>query len=185
MADLIGLEKLQRILGKDWDAVCQRAAYRIGLAMVDFLQEYPPSKSKPGRWTTDKDGNARPMSYYERGRGTWYPIMKRKNVFARGMPKKSKGIITGKSVGVRSVAGYRLIPTSHRLREKWTVTKTQSGVTVNNSAPYAAVVQNAKKQARLMKEIGWRTDRQAAQFVLDNKMVRDAFREEFLAALKK
>lgn len=130
----------------------------------DILAEYPPLNegNQPGRYSLK---NHRPMGYYERGRGWWYPVMQEKTL--------------GKKIGVREgavkttqtqreyspkVRGYKLRRTSERLGSKWTM-KVTSGTgyvqgEVGTTVSYADVVQG-DKQAKMHKARGWKNADQA------------------------
>jgi hypothetical protein len=137
--------------------------------MVEFKSEmevYAPESeaNAPGR--TDKDG--RPMGYYERGRGWWYPIMQKATIamagrlagagLGRSRAKfgKSLGVIKG---GRRfGVAGYKLIPNSQQMGERW-VAAVQSDAetvigTLFNGASYSGLVQGPS-QTELMASRQW------------------------------
>ena len=85
--------------------------------VANELKNYPSATeaNRPGRFTPDGS----PMGFYERGRGEWYPIVRAVNLRSFGNFGKAQGIIkaskTQRETG--TVAGYRLIPSSERLRE--------------------------------------------------------------------
>lgn len=126
----------------------------------DGLAEPAPSSeaNRPGR--TDRYG--KPVGYYERGRGWWYPVKKISGPFG-----VRKGRLTGDSAfkrykmkNVNKVVGYKLSQTSKNLEQSW---KTQ--VTVFDNAvvgevgtivPYADYVQGTQ-QAQIHKQRGWQT----------------------------
>jgi hypothetical protein len=96
-----------------------------------YMAKYPPSTeaNRPGRMGPD----GRPMGYYERGRGWWYPILQKQTVELAGRFAASRagesGSLFGKSRGVIKgtramqqvgVAGYKLRQTSQMLGKSWT-----------------------------------------------------------------
>jgi hypothetical protein len=116
--------------------------------------------NQPGRISVKTH---RPMGYYERGRGWWYPIMQ---------PWSAEGQKFGKALGVikssavirkaTRVQGYKLAGggESETLKEKWTVSVSadKSGVVgeVGTNVSYAPWVQG-DKQSRLHAARGWKT----------------------------
>jgi hypothetical protein len=129
--------------------------------------EYAPESeaNKPGR--VDQDGN--PMGYYERGRGWWYPLVTHNTLAGEGeipvlrphtkAPKTMKAS-TLAAVGIKSVTGYRLNPTSEQMADRWSTSVTQSGDEVvgqlTNTASYSDLVQGLE-QVLLHQSRGWRT----------------------------
>lgn len=100
-------------------------------AIIGRLAPYPPSTeaNQPGRISLK---TRRPMGYYDRGVGYWYPVIKQ----APGKLLKTTGEVTG----------YRLSKKrSERLGIKWTqkVTQTQYGAVgeIGNNASYKWYVQ--------------------------------------------
>ena len=138
--------------------------------------------NRPGRWKEVKlkSGNRslRPMGYYERHKGYWYPVMK-KETLGEGRVLKSEGRMTARRArglydmaGTGGVAGYKLAKgksgepgtseylTQHWAREvKWNATAV-IGV-LKNSVSYAFPVEGpingepGKTQSKLMAKIGW------------------------------
>lgn len=126
------------------------------------VAEYPPSTeaNQPGRISVKTH---KPMGYYERGRGWWYPLMR---------PWTTEGQKFGKALGVvkssakirkaTQVQGYRLAGggKSEMLGKSWTVAvaANQDGVVgeVGNNTSYAPWVQG-NQQARLHAARGWET----------------------------
>ena len=132
----------------------------------DEMEVYAPetAANAPGR--VDRDG--RPMGYYERGRGWWYPVMQRETInmagrlagAGMGRPKAKFGKAVGVIKGGRrfGVAGYKLIPSSQQMGDRW-VTALQSETdsitgTLFNGASYSGLVQGTE-QTELMASIGW------------------------------
>jgi len=142
----------------------------IAYSLVGELQEYPSETeaNAPGRFSLR---DHRPMGFYERGRGWWYPI---KGKFNRdgarlvlpgqsvsGMRKKTVAMFTrGQGTAMLGATGYRLRSTSEHLKENWVVVvaKGQGEVAVNigNLANYSGYVQGAA-QAAVMAKYGWTT----------------------------
>ncbi len=117
--------------------------------------------NKPGR--IDQDG--RPMGYYERGRGWWYPILT-KNMLAKGIPsvgRHSKAPHTMGAMMLRArrnlnAAGYRLSPTSEQMEDNWqaeiSLERDEVIGELMNFASYSGFVQGYE-QIQLHKERGW------------------------------
>jgi hypothetical protein len=154
----------------------REAMLKSVLVVEGILKTYPPETdaNKPGRWRQVKNKHSvslRPMGYYERRRGQWYPVMREATLGPK--PKKSEGRMTAKRArrehgmaGSGGVVGYKLIRSSEDLGKHWThrVTNVGGGVVglVGNTASYAPVVQGpreatggVKPQARRMRAIGW------------------------------
>ena len=110
-----------------------------GVAIKGKVDDYPPSKSRPGRYSLRTH---RPMGYYKRGTGWMSPIVR-------------KG---------RAVRYVNYKATSETLGRKWTITKRGAGVVaVGNNVSYGPWVQsrvrvgNVGPQSRLMRAYGWKT----------------------------
>jgi len=130
------------------------------------MEVYAPESeaNAPGR--TDRNGE--PMGYYERGRGWWYPVKGRDTILQTGrLVGAGKGLSRarfGKSVGVIKggrkfgVAGYKLIPSSQQMGDRWVtaVQTDQDSVTgtLFNGASYSGLVQGSEQTA-LMAERQW------------------------------
>lgn len=114
---------------------------------VEGIKQYPPATEAnlPGRFslTTKK-----PMGYYQRGKGYWYPIT--------GTAQKGDRKTRAAYRKVSKVIGYRLRPTSQRYGTKWFVKRVPYGVRVGNSASYAPYLTGASMQSKLMAKYGWR-----------------------------
>ena len=87
-------------------------------AIAGRVKAYPPATeaNRPGRVTRD----GRPMGYYERGQGWWYPVKQAKTL--GGVRLKSAGVrpLGRKAAKQMGAVGYKLIRSSERLREHWT-----------------------------------------------------------------
>jgi hypothetical protein len=123
------------------------------------MEVYAPESeaNAPGR--TDRNGE--PMGYYERGMGWWYPVKGRGTLqlagrvvgAGQGLPRakfgKSFGVIKGgRKFGV---VGYKLIPSSQQMGDRW-VTAVQSDQdqvvgTLFNGASYSGLVQGQSQTA--------------------------------------
>ncbi len=124
---------------------------------LGYAGGYPPSSeaNSPGRY----DQNGRPMGYYERGRGWWYPVVNEETL--AGVDSVAEGAITEERAFRRlkkiktkntAVVGYKLAKnergepgTSEVLGKNWTtnVTREEAGVQgeVGTLVSYADFVQ--------------------------------------------
>lgn len=123
------------------------------------VAQYPPVSSYPGRVSLV---TRKPMGYYERGRGWWYPVMRSDTLGAIG--KGAGNVRTPKALRAYTrVAGYRLAGggTSEALGRKWAMSISTSPQalrgTLYNPASYAVHVQGARdtQQAAYMRKLGW------------------------------
>ena len=171
-------------------------AMRISVrAVEENISEYPPATAanQPGR----VDDEGKPMGYYERGRGYWYPVMAAKTLGAKlgvayGAETALKASKRNKVKTVPTVAGYKLQKggTSEMLGRSWTtnVIEGEGAVVgeIGNRASYAGVVQGAKvDQAEYMHNIGWTNADEA--LAKSQEAIDDAFRTalaDFLATLQ-
>jgi hypothetical protein len=153
------------------------AAEVTGQHMADALRAYPPAtaSNRPGRWTGGLSGMPRPMGYYERNRGAWYPIMTERTLYNRGRLGKARGTIAAPARVRNSVAGYRLRATSQMLGKRWRVTRTAVGALLTNAASYAAVVHDAEQQARIHAAHGWMTFQDAFTKAVQERVPFNAF----------
>ena len=158
-----------------WDNIQHPEKFRQYMepAMSNIMGEFktemevyaPESEANaPGR--TDRNGE--PMGYYERGRGWWYPVKGRDTILQAGrLVGAGKGLSRarfGKSFGVIKggrkfgVAGYKLIPSSQQMGDRWVtaVQTDQDSVTgtLFNGASYSGLVQGSEQTA-LMAERQW------------------------------
>jgi|SRR5271157_5460548 len=142
-------------------------------AMSNIMDEFkaemevyaPESEANfPGR--VDADG--RPMGYYERGRGWWYPIMRLNTIqlagrlagaglsSSRAKFGKTRGVINLRRVS--GVVGYKLIASSQQMGERWVIAIQTSDEdvigTLFNGASYSSLVQGPS-QTRLHASRDW------------------------------
>ena len=162
MSDTIqGMDKLLAKLDKLQRGDFANAALTAGAEHLrNVVMDYPPATeaNRPGRWRQDKKGYTHPMSYYERGRGTWYPVMQKKTLFNRGRLGKSRGAIAARGPQKAIIAGYKLIPNSEDLKHRWAIwSASRFHVILGNNASYARVVHDSAKQARIHAARGWKT----------------------------
>jgi hypothetical protein len=120
------------------------------------LKEYPEATAanRPGR----VDGKGRPMGYYERNRGQWYPI-KHKPVGGVAKFGKAQGIVRArKAQRAQGVFAFKLNPTSQQLGKSWTsevqVGNAEIVGVVGTDVTYAPAVQGVD-QAAVFAQIGW------------------------------
>lgn len=131
-------------------AVVSAAATQLQGALIE---SEPVSKSGPGRFSLT---TGRPMGYYERGRGWWYPLMRKPS----GPMGKAYGTIRAKGIIRQSsgVAGYRLAGggKSEQFMKRWTIRYEDNGLTavIGNNTTYGHWVMGSD-QARLMERLGW------------------------------
>lgn len=158
-----GLEQLQRRFGLLPADVVQAMTAAMGGA-VEIIRrgvaKYPKTTeaNKPGRWSIR---TRKPMGYYERGKGWWYPVRRRATLGQK--PKKSEGSLRAAKIirETSPVVGYRLSATSEVLGKSWTtkVAPISGGVrgTIGTRASYAPPVQDKELQAAFHKARGWPT----------------------------
>ncbi len=142
----------------------------IGGALVTELQFYPPETeaNAPGRFNPDTH---KPMGFYERGRGWWYPVMGEvdkalSRIIAPGQSVSRMKIKTmtmttrGAGKKMLSASGYKLRPTSQQLGENWSFIVDQGRnavtLTVGNLATYSSYVQG-EDQTELLRKYDWQT----------------------------
>lgn len=136
-------------------------ALRSGAELVLNMpgaRNYPSSSeaNTPGRFNPK---TRRPMGYYLRGQGWFYPIMQRANVDeTAATASKRAGFARGVSRSFQ-VAGYKLRATSERYGTQF-YTRASSGggyvsVVIGNRASYATYL-GFRRQARIPAARGWR-----------------------------
>lgn len=153
--DLVELElRLSRLasamerVGDKGQTLILQAMNDIALAVEGEIKPYPPATeaNRPGRVNAD----GKPLGYYERGRGWWYPVMAARQL----------GAELGKRKG--QVRGYKLAGggLSQKLQAKWTSTAYKEGrgyvAEVGTNVTYAPFVQGSKQPA-LFNQRGWKT----------------------------
>lgn len=164
----------------------------------DRVAEYPPSTeaNQQGRFHRVKgrklkDGTiplyVRPMGYYERGQGTWYPVMRPATLGEKPSKRAGAQRATGFVRRYTAIQGYKLRQTSEVLGRSWTteVTSTPGSVQgeIGTTASYADAVQG-EQQAAFHAARGWQTldaEMEAAQ--PDIEAIFDAATDEVLKAI--
>jgi hypothetical protein len=172
-----GLDELERALEEAPELArpLARRAMELSTRLVqDLVKEYPPGSeaNQPGRFSLK---TKRPMGFYERGAGWWYPILQRKTLgLAEGQKRalKSEGKILASAAQRKltpQVVGYKLSRTSELLGKSWTtevIENEQEGYNlvgvVGNDTSYVQQVQG-ERQARMHASRGWRTAEQALE----------------------
>src|ERR1035437_826053 len=136
-----------------------QAMDKAALAIIGNTAPYPAATAAnhPGR--IGKDG--RPMGYYVRGEGWYYPIMRNATI---------KGLKSGRATGVNrgnkftravGIIGYkRSKKTSEELGRSWAHKTEMEGneivTSVGNNASYVLPVQGpVNMQSKVMDAIGW------------------------------
>lgn len=170
----------------------QDAMNKSLLLISGRLEVYPPSTAanRPGRWRQVKNKRSvslRPMGYYERRKGWWYPVMKKATLGKN--PKKSAGAMTARRArgqygmaGTGAVAGYKLIRSSEDLGKHWatpdvkTIEVKDNALvgTIGNAVSYAPYVQG-RKQTKQHARTGWATIDTALEQAIPD--IEAAFRE--------
>jgi hypothetical protein len=155
-----GLKEFERALEAApeiaW-SVMTAAMGNVLALLHDAVATYPPSTeaNQPGRFSLKTQ---RPMGYYERGRGWWYPVM-RKATLPEKLGKTRGAVRATRRTGV---AGYKLAGggKSELLGRKWTTAITEADDAIvgelGNNAGYANVVQG-ERQNRIHARRGWPT----------------------------
>jgi hypothetical protein len=168
--EIPGFEELIRALEETPEKVLPmlvRAMGRSVRAVQSRVDVYPASTeaNQPGRISVKTH---RPMGYYERGRGWWYPVMKPWTMDGQKFGK-ALGVLKSGAKKVRKatgVQGYKLAGggESENLGKSWTVavTATKSSVLgeIGNNTSYAPWVQGGQ-QAGIHKARNWITIDQA------------------------
>jgi hypothetical protein len=134
-------------------------------AMANIMTEFVAGVEKPAPESDANapgrtDRNGRPMGYYERGRGWWYPIRTHNKLgLGRDLPRLglnaraphtlgSRALI---AKGINGVAGYKLSAVSEQLEENWRADVIQNADEVigilSNLASYGGYVQGVDQTA--------------------------------------
>lgn len=158
---LKGLEEMPEVARPIFEQAMENS-----LAVVhDILAEYPPETeaNQPGRFSLK---TRKPMGFYERGRGWWYPVMRPESL-GTFLGKRQGAIKTPKRLTQFSrVAGYKLRQTSERLGTKWARRIEYQPVEVTGevgtTVSYADAVQG-DQQAHIHAGRGWVTAEQALE----------------------
>ncbi|MCX7841362.1 MAG: hypothetical protein N2559_18155, partial [Anaerolineae bacterium] len=154
-----GLETvLQRYDAQAFIRASNAAIVAVAHAVLNRLAPYPPATdaNRPGRWKYPREGQPRPMGFYERNRGWWYPIVSRQKLYelGGGKPRKSRGTLAARGTQKLYIAGYRLRPVSEQMSKSWSIQNTSHGAVISNRASYSAYVQSAERQSAAMRAIG-------------------------------
>lgn len=167
-----------------------KAMDKSALAIIGEVEGYPPetAANHPGR--VDKDG--RPMGYYVRGEGWYYPIMRRETI---------AGIRSGRFTGVNrgtkltravGIAGYkRGKKTSEELGRSWAhktaIEDNEIVTSIGNNASYVLPVQGPiQEQSRVMAGIGWEAiDNAIDKIMPDIDAIFSDAADEIVAAIAK
>ena len=149
--ELRGLEELLAAFERAPEIAAAVIKQRMGqatLLLAGAMREYPAATeaNQPGRFSRS---TRRPMGYYDRGRGWWYPIME-----AGSLPEqtgKRRGAIRlGRRKAARmGVAGYKLRRSSEQLGKAWTTAVHTEGNSVlgivGNNTSYGELVQGQRQ----------------------------------------
>jgi len=156
--DVKGIEEVARKL--DLLPAFRDGVQAAGQYIKGLMQQYPPmtDSNAPGR----TDAKGRPMSYYERGRGTWYPIARGGELYGYRLPQK----------------------TSKTLGRKWTIKAYNERLTcvIGNNTGYAQFVYDAALQARVHQRHGWQTTQQVAD--RESRKVAEIITDFMIAKLR-
>lgn len=169
-----------KLAPRQFERAMKAGALGVAAELQGILQPYPPATAanRPGRWRKTKTGD-KPMGYYERNRGYWSPrVNVRRGSFGNFGKAQGRIKATGETQRkTKSVGGYVLTSHSDQLGKKWIVKQSGMGATLTNSARYAAYVQSAKKQSRIMAAIGWKTDQAAINEVKQSGVAAQIYRD--------
>jgi len=159
------------------------------------VAEYPPTTEAnfPGR--IDQEG--RPEGYYERGKGSWRPILTLPTLNKKVALKEAAGKSLGRGLRISEkdseerildrVYGYTLRPTSENLGKSWyTFTeRTPEGIvgSLGNTASYASYVQGfLDEQASIPASRDWMSLETAIdQSAPEMLELADVILDEFIA----
>jgi hypothetical protein len=145
--DIRGLDELLKAIETMPDTaipILTQAMEASTLLVAGVLRQYPPAteSNQPGR--IGRDG--RPMGYYERGAGWWYPVVTERTM--TGRTGKRLGKMRTKTAGV---VGYKLIRSSQKLGKRWAVKVIagEASVTgmIGTNVSYAEYVEGDKQAA--------------------------------------
>lgn len=157
--EIEGFDKMARALRESPEKVLPylvQAMHKAIRSVQARLAAYPPATAanRPGR----VDKNGRPMGYYERGRGWWYPVMHESSLGERlgvrfGVQTAQAAAKRAKTKEIAAVAGYKLRNggQSELLGKSWAVNvesdpESVRGILGNNTS-YADYVQGARQTA--------------------------------------
>ena len=155
----------QAALAKSPDAFLPLAVTAM-MTSVRLIQggvaEYPPATeaNQPGRFSLKTH---KPMGYYERGRGSWRPILMKETLeaAAKGKYGKSRGVINASAfqLSLSRVQGYKLRASSEQLGKSWTTRVTQGETSVEgvvgNDTSYGIYAQDKENQSGVLAKYGW------------------------------
>ena len=155
----------QAALAKSPDAFLPLAVTAM-MTSVRLIQggvaEYPPATeaNQPGRFSLKTH---KPMGYYERGRGSWRPILMKETLeaAAKGKYGKSRGVINASAfqLSLSRVQGYKLRASSEQLGKSWTTRVTQAETSVEgvvgNDTSYGIYAQDKENQSGVLAKYGW------------------------------
>ena len=177
MTPVYGMEDLDSSLKHLPDQTLElatKAMARVTMLVEGVLKTYPASTAanEPGRTTA----KGKPLGYYERNRGEWYPIKNKPANFS-GKFGKGLGIVKARRAQKKQgVYAYKLIPSSEQLGKSWNahVTVNQGAVigVVGTDVSYAAPVQGPD-QVDIFATIGWPTIDQAVDEVNPDAALRE------------
>jgi hypothetical protein len=160
--ELRGFDELLRAFEQCPEIAAPVIEQRMGqatLLLAGAMREYPAATeaNQPGRFSRT---TKRPLGYYDRGRGWWYPVQSESSL--PEMTGKRRGAIR---LGRRKQAkfgavGYKLRRSSEQLGKAWTTDVRREadaiiGVVGNNTS-YAERVQG-RQQAQFHAARGWQT----------------------------
>jgi hypothetical protein len=149
-------------------------------AISERAVDYPPSSAanQPGRINS----KGKPIGYYERGRGWWYPVRRRATLPAgttRARTKKNAVTTTRRERAISGVVGYKLAGggKSQLMKDSWTesIASDNRGVVgrLGTRVTYSPYVIGSR-QARIHEARGWnRIDRAIEQSAEDIKAAWD------------
>ena len=141
---IAGLEELKRRIASGEQKILRDAMGRVLNDIWDEVAQYPPSSpaNLPGRI----NAQGKPLGYYERGRGWWYPVMNKATIdgkkgATRGQMTAQQAVNRVKNKGaINRAAGYKLAGggKSEVLGKRWYMSIQNSGVGV------VGVIENRK-----------------------------------------